>query len=125
MKYAVIKTGGKQYKVSEGQILEIESQGKKPKDKLQFEEVLLLVDNGVRKLGKPFIPGVKVEAEVLEETRGPKIRVAKYKSKVRYRKVIGFRQSLTRIKIENVGEVNHEKIEEKPEKTPRKTRAKA
>lgn len=102
MKYAVLKTGGKQYRVSEGQVLEVEKLNKKPKERVDFSEVLLLVNEGDRQIGKPQVEGVKVEAEVLEQIKGPKIRVAKFKAKVRYRRVRGHRQSLTRVKIEKI-----------------------
>lgn len=102
MRYAVFKTGGKQYKVSEGQILEIERINKKPKEKIEFNELLLVVDNGERELGQPLVVGAKVEAEILDQIKGPKIRVAKFKAKSRYRRVRGHRQHLTRVKIEKI-----------------------
>jgi large subunit ribosomal protein L21 len=117
MKYAIIKTGGKQYKVAEGDVIEVD---KLPEGdgKIVFEEVLLLVtDNGV-KVGKPTISGEKVEGKILGNFKGTKIRVSKFKSKVRYRRVSGFRASLTKVQIEKIGE-----IREKTEKqaTTRKT----
>lgn len=122
MKYAVLKTGGKQYRVSEGQLLEVEKLDKKPKEKIDFTEVLLLVDDGDRQIGKPQVNGAKVEAEVLEQIKGPKIRVAKFKAKVRYRRVRGHRQSLTRVKIEKI--VNGTKSSPK-ENVSKKEKAKA
>jgi large subunit ribosomal protein L21 len=103
MKYAIIKTGGKQYKVAEGDIIEVD---KLPEGdgRIVFEEVLLLVtDNGV-KVGKPTISGEKVEGKILGNFKGTKIRVSKFKSKVRYRRVSGFRASLTKVQIEKIGE---------------------
>lgn len=102
MKYAVIKSGGKQYKVSEGDVIEID---RLPQEngKVTFADVLLFVTDESIKIGKPIITGEKVEATLLENFKGDKIRVSKYKSKVRYRKTIGFRASLSRVKIEKVG----------------------
>jgi large subunit ribosomal protein L21 len=117
MKYAIIKTGGKQYKVAEGDVIEVDKLPEKD-GKIVFEEVLLLVtDNGV-KVGKPTISGEKVEGKILGNFKGTKIRVSKFKSKVRYRRVSGFRASLTKVQIEKIGE-----IREKTEKqaTTRKT----
>jgi len=101
MKYAVIKTGGKQYKVSEGDIIEIDRISGK-NGKIDFEEVLLLVNDGKVKVGKPFIAGEKVEGKIIEDFRGVKVRVSKFKSKVRYRRTTGFRAALTRIQIEKI-----------------------
>lgn len=101
MKFAVVKTGGKQYKVSEGDILDIE-RVESPDKKITFENVLLFADGDTLEVGKPLTQGVVVGASVLEDIKGPKIRVAKYKAKVRYRRVRGHRQALTRVKIESI-----------------------
>lgn len=102
MKYAVIKTGGKQYKVSEGDVIEID---RLPQEngKVTFADVLLYVTDDSVKIGKPTVTGEKVEGTLVENFKGEKLRVSKYKSKVRYRKTIGFRASLSRVKIEKVG----------------------
>lgn len=101
MNYAVVKIGGKQYKVSEGKTLEV-SNINSENGAITFEDVLLLVtDKGV-KVGKPKVAGVKVKAKVLKNFRGDKVRIAKFKSKVRYRRVTGFRPSLTQLKIEKI-----------------------
>lgn len=102
MKYAVIKTGGKQYRVSEGDVIEIDRIADK-NGKISFEDVLLVVSDGKVKLGKPTISGEKVEAKLLENIRGEKVRVAKYKAKVRYRRVTGFRAELSKVQIEKIG----------------------
>ena len=117
MKYAVVKTGGKQYKVSEGDVVEIDRIAGKD-GKLSFEEVLLLVNDGKVTVGKPFINGEKVEAKILEDIKGVKVRVSKFKSKVRYRRTTGFRAALTKIQIEKIGETSVVKAEVKkaPEK---------
>ncbi len=102
MKYSVIKTGGKQYRVSEGDVIEIDKIGKKANEKIAFNDVLLIVNDDGLKIGKPVLEGEKVEATVLEEKRGEKIYVSKYKAKVRYRKRIGFRAELTKVKIDKI-----------------------
>ena len=100
MKYAVIKTGGKQYKVSEGDIIEVDRLNKEI-GKISFDEVLLYVDDNAVRIGKPTLLD-KVEGMLLENTKGDKIRVSKFKSKVRYRRVSGFRASLTKVQIEKI-----------------------
>jgi large subunit ribosomal protein L21 len=99
MEYAIVKTGGKQYKVSKDSILEVERLSFEPKEEFSLDEVLLHVVDGKVKLGKPTIKGTEVKATVLEHFRGDKLRIAKFKQKVRFRRVTGHRQSLTRIKI--------------------------
>jgi large subunit ribosomal protein L21 len=117
MKYAVVKTGGKQYKVSEGDVVEIDRIAGKD-GKISFEEVLLLVNDGKVTVGKPFINGEKVEAKILEDIKGIKVRVSKFKSKVRYRRTTGFRAALTKVQIEKIGGTSVAKAEVKkaPEK---------
>lgn len=105
MKYVVLRTGGKQYRVSEGQTLLVEKLDKKPKEKFEFGEVLLWVEDGQKKVGQPLLKDIKAEGEVLEQVKGPKIRVAKFKAKVRYRRVHGHRQALTRVKIDKINAV--------------------
>lgn len=102
MKYAVIKTGGKQYKVTEGQVIEVERL-QSGSEIVSFSEVLLVVGDDSPQVGTPFISNVQVVGKVLSDTKGEKIRVAKYKAKVRYRRVTGHRQSLTRVMIESIG----------------------
>lgn len=117
MKYAIFKTGGKQYKVTEGDTLEIEHLQNSGKE-FSTSNVLLYVSDGVYKVGNPFVSGVVIKGKILEITKGKKIRVVKYKSKVRYRRVIGSRKLLTKIQIEKIGDAEFkEKI-----KAPRKIR---
>lgn len=101
-KYAVVKIAGLQYKVAEGDEIEV-NKIKTEKDKtISFEEVLLIAEDGKTKIGQPFIKGAQIKAKVLEQTKGQKIRMATYKAKSRQRKVKGFRASLTKIKIEKI-----------------------
>lgn len=100
MKYAVVDIAGKQYKIEEGQELivdRLEAEGK-----TVFDKILLVVDGDKAEIGSPEVSGAKVEAEVLENLKGEKIRVLKYKAKSRYRKVRGFRASQTKIKITKI-----------------------
>jgi large subunit ribosomal protein L21 len=99
-KKAVISTGGKQYLVSEGETIEVESL-KGDKKALSFE-ALLVVDGDATKVGKPMVEGSKVSAEVVEEIRADKVTAIRYKAKKRVHKVHGHRQHLTRIKITKI-----------------------
>ena len=101
MEFAVIKTGGKQYKVSKGDTVSIEKmKGEYAKgDKLSFDKVLL-VDNGKdTTIGTPYISGATVEAEIVEIGRARKVMVVKYKQKSRYLKRNGHRQPFFKVKI--------------------------
>ena len=102
MKYAVIKTGGKQYKVTEGQVIEVELLESKDSS-FVFEEVLLVVDGDKVEVGTPTVSGMKVYADVIADVKGDKIEVFKYKSKSRYRKHTGHRQKYTQLKINGIG----------------------
>ena len=113
MKYAVIKTGGKQYKVSEGDVLEVDRLKVEKDGEVSFDEVLLLVSDSGIKIGKPTVSGEKVEARVIDNIKGEKIRVSKFKSKVRYRRVTGFRASLSRVQIDKIGVSKEVKLPEK------------
>ena len=102
MEYAVIRTGGKQYRVKTGDVIEVDKL-QNPKDSnVTFDDVLLSVSDGQVKIGTPVVVGVKVKAKVLDQVKGEKIRVAKFKSKVRYSRVMGFRPLLTRVQIEKI-----------------------
>lgn len=102
MKYAVLVTGGKQYKVSQDDILEVEHLDTQKDNKVIFSDILLYADEDNVQVGTPYVKGVSVETTVLEHMRGEKIRVAKFKAKARYRRVTGHRQSLTKIKIDKI-----------------------
>ncbi|MBI2443466.1 MAG: 50S ribosomal protein L21 [Candidatus Levybacteria bacterium] len=103
MKYAVIQTGGKQYKVSEGDVVEVERvSGLSPQAEVVFDKVLLVAGDGSVKLGSPILSGVVVKGVLQNETRGPKIRVMKYKAKVRHRRVTGHRQIFSQVLIQSI-----------------------
>lgn len=102
MNYAIIALSGRQYKVSAGQIITIDRlPGKK---NFEIKEVLLTNIDGQIKIGTPYVDA-KVSFETIGNLRGPKIRVSKFKAKSRYRKTIGFRADLTKIKVLKISEV--------------------
>lgn len=101
--FAVIKTGGKQYKVKEGDVLKIEKIAGNQGDKIDFEVLLVADEAGADvKVGKPTVAGAKVSAEILEQGRARKVNVIKYKPKVRYRRKAGHRQMYTKVKVASV-----------------------
>lgn len=102
MKYAIVRIGGTQYKVAEGRQLAVDRLKVEEKKKVNFDEVLLVVDEKKAEIGQPYVKGAKVKATVLTHFKGEKIRAATYKAKSRYRRVKGFRPQLTRIKIEEI-----------------------
>lgn len=104
MKYAVVRTGGKQYKVCEGDTLLVERLTGKEKEEVLLNDVLLYVSEGVVKVGNPNVKDIAVTAHIIGHNKGEKIRVAKFKAKARYRRVRGHRQLLTKIKILSIGE---------------------
>jgi len=100
-KLAVIKTGGKQYKVSQGQIIKIEKINDAVGSVIKFN-TLLIADDDRLDLGKPSL-GEKVEGKILEQGRNKKVSVIKYKSKTRYRRNVGHRQPFTKVEIVKIG----------------------
>lgn len=114
---AVIATGGKQYIIKEGSILNVEKLSGNKGDKIVFDQVLLVGTEpaqnsatqnfqsdkgGEVRIGSPTVPGAKVEAEILEQGRGNKVMVIKYKRKVRYRRKVGHRQAYTKVRIQKI-----------------------
>ena len=98
--YAIIATGGKQYKVSEGDIITIEKLGVEASEKVTFDQVLAVSDNGM-KVGAD-VANATVEASVVKEGRAKKVIVYKYKRKTGYHKKNGHRQLFTQVKIEKI-----------------------
>lgn len=100
--YAVIATGGKQYRVSEGDVIFVEKLAGEIDDTLVFTDVLTVVQDGDAKFGVPFIEGAKVTGKVVKQGKDKKIVVYKYKSKKNYRRKQGHRQPYTKISIEKI-----------------------
>lgn len=98
-KYAIIQLQGKQYQVQEGDEFLVDQLEKEAGDKFEITDVLLMVNDTERKIGQPLVEGAKVSCELVSNQRGEKIRVAKYKSKSRYRKVHGHRQYQSTVKV--------------------------
>lgn len=102
MKYAVIKTGGKQYKVQEGEEILIDKIEGEKGEKVRFKDVLLIVNGQTVEIGTPNTSKAEIFGEIVEHKKGEKIRVAKFKAKSRYRRVRGFRPFLTKVKIKKI-----------------------
>ncbi len=100
--WAVIKTGGKQYKVSEGQTLDVEKVKPDSKGYVVFDQILAASREDGLELGKPTLANAKVRAKIIEEFKNKKIQVIKFKSKSRYLRKRGHRQVKTRILIEKI-----------------------
>lgn len=100
--FAVIRTGGKQYKVSKGDKIKIEKLDAKVGDKVIFDDVLLVTEKGKTKIGTPKVKGAKVETKVLEQAKHEKVVIFKYKAKKRYKKKLGHRQLYTEVEITKI-----------------------
>jgi large subunit ribosomal protein L21 len=97
--HAVIKTGGKQYKVSPGDKLNVETLLVESGEDVVFDEVLLINDGSNVTIGEPLLAGAKVTAKVIEHGRGDKIRIIKFKRRKHYKRQMGHRQNYTRVEI--------------------------
>lgn len=121
MKYAVVRTGGKQYRVSEGDIIEVERLTADPEKDYTFSDVLLYTADNESKIGAPLVEDVTVIGKILAHVKGEKIRVSHFKAKARYRKVTGHRQSLTKIQIAHILKAGEKPQQEtKPSEKPAK-----
>ncbi len=100
--YAVIKMGGKQYKVSEGETVRVERLEGEAGTAVAIKEVLMVVDGDSIATGTPFVEGATVEATVTAQGRGPKITIVKFKRRKHYRKQMGHRQAYTELKITGI-----------------------
>ena len=105
-KFAVIETGAKQYKVTEGDVISVEKLSTKEEynegDKITFDKVLLIDDDKDTKIGTPYLEGTQVEAKFIEQFRGPKIRIMQFKSKSNYLKRKGHKQTLQKVEITKI-----------------------
>ncbi|MBE8954356.1 MAG: 50S ribosomal protein L21 [Quinella sp. 2Q5] len=100
--YAIIKTGGKQYKVAVGSEIIVEKLNAEEGDTVTFEEVLAVGEGAEFKVGLPLVEGAKVTGTVVKNGKGPKIRIFKYKHKTNYRRRQGHRQPFTKVKIDKI-----------------------
>lgn len=100
--YAVIEVGGKQYKVSEGDVVFVEKLEAEEGKKVKFDNVLMIADGEKVKVGAPVLKGAKVEASVIGHGKGKKVLVFKYKAKKNERKMRGHRQPYTKVIIEKI-----------------------
>ena len=100
--YAIIKTGGKQYRVADGDVISIEKLEATADETVTFDEVLTVVNDGDVKVGTPLVNGAKVTGTVLEQGKAKKILVFKYKAKSNYRRRQGHRQPFTKVRIESI-----------------------
>lgn len=102
MSYAVIKTGGKQYRVQQGDTIDVEKLDASVDEEIRFLEVLLVNDGSATTVGKPFIDGASVTAKVVDQFRGPKGVAFKFKRRKGYHKTKGYRRSLTKLEITGI-----------------------
>ncbi len=100
--YAVIATGGKQYRVEQGETLQVEKLEAEPGKTLEFAEVLLVSDGANVKIGTPHVAGARVTAEVLGDVKGPKLLIYKFRRRKGYRRKTGHRQPYTQLKITSI-----------------------
>lgn len=100
--YAVILTGGKQYRVEKGSTVLVEKLPSKPGDEIVLDKILIVGDTDKATIGRPLVEGAKVVAEVLRQTRAPKVIIFKKRSKKGYKKTQGHRQYLTELTIKEI-----------------------
>ncbi len=103
MSFAIIETGGKQYKIAEGDVFSTEKiKETKEGGTVSFDKVLLIDDGKTTKIGTPYIDGAVIEAEIKEEGKGKKLHIMKFKSKSRYKRRLGHRQPYSKIEIKKI-----------------------
>ena len=102
MAFAIIQTGGKQYRVSPGSLLEVEKLEVEPGSTFTFTDVVMYQDGPAPVIGTPFVEGVTVTAEVIGDVKGDKLRVFTFKPKKRQRRTLGHRQQYTQVKIAGI-----------------------
>ncbi|MFZ0565184.1 MAG: 50S ribosomal protein L21 [Chlamydiales bacterium] len=97
--YAIIKSGGKQYRVEKGDVIDVELLSGEQGAEVSFQEVLFLYDGDKIKVGSPALDDVIIRGEIVDSVRGPKVVAYKYKRRKNYRRKVGHRQHYTRVKI--------------------------
>lgn len=100
--YAVIQTGGKQYRVQEGDVVRVELLEKEPKQSVVFDRVLLVAKDSDVKVGQPVVKGATVEAEVIRHDRAKKVTIFKKKKTTTYQRTQGHRQGFTEVRIKGI-----------------------
>ena len=100
--YAVIKTGGKQYRVSAGDSIDVEKLPHEVGEQIELDQVLLVANGNGSKIGQPLVDGAKVKATVTRQAKGRKVIVFKYRPRNRYRRKKGHRQHYTRLRIDEI-----------------------
>ena len=123
--FAVVQTGGKQYRVRPGDVLDVERLALDVGAPVDLDDVRMIAGDGELLVGSPQVEGALVRAQVVEHLRGPKLVVFKYKPKTRYRRKTGHRQELTRLQIDDVVLPGAAKAEKPAPKRRRATKAKA
>lgn len=122
MSFAIIETGGKQYKISEGETISVEKLGNhKEGEKVTFDKVLLLEDGGAISVGAPYLSGKTIEVSFEKNIKGKKVTVIRYRQKSRYFKKRGHRQPYSRVTIGKIGTSSISKKETKPTAATKKT----
>ena len=121
MDYAVIRTGGKQYRVSPGDVIDVERLPEWGGASVDLEDVLAVSRDGQVTIGTPKVDGVRVQAEIQEQIKDDKVVVFKYQRKTRYRRKRGHRQPLTRLLIKGI-QAEGDEQEEKPDGTQKSRR---
>lgn len=100
--FAVLKTGGKQYRVTKGDVIRVEKLDGKQGDKVSLDEILMVGEKGKSKVGTPLVKGASVKAEVVAQARSPKIVVFKKKRRQNYRRKKGHRQDITILRVTDI-----------------------
>jgi len=102
-KFAVVKIGGGQELVREGDLLEVTRLGGEAGTKVRLRDVLLTAVAGKLEIGTPFVAGAEVGLEILEHAKGPKIEIRRFRAKSRHRRKVGHRQPITKVRVEEIG----------------------
>ncbi len=100
--YAVVRSGGRQYRASAGSTIVVERLPGQVGQQVELQDVLLIAGAGEARIGRPTVEGAKVVATILAQEKGPKIRIFKYRPKERYRRRIGHRQYYTRLRVDKI-----------------------
>tara|TARA_X000000950_G_scaffold268026_1_gene345108 strand:+ start:67 stop:378 length:312 start_codon:yes stop_codon:yes gene_type:complete len=100
--YAVIESGGKQHRVTEGEVLQLEKLDAAAGDEVQFDKILMVGEGESVKIGTPYVEGSQVTAEVLKQGRGAKVKIVKFNRRKHSQKTQGHRQSFTEVKITGI-----------------------